>query len=67
MSEKDGVKFYDAINKNGDFIMRAEEVYDEWLANKNKPPQLTELELLQQKTQMLESALLDLANEIGGF
>lgn len=44
----------------------AQQVYQEWLANKNKPPQLTELELLQQKTQMLESALLDLANEIGG-
>jgi len=50
---------YGTFTNNETTGQTAQEVYDEWLANKDKPPEPTEIELLQQEIAGTNAMLLE--------
>jgi hypothetical protein len=54
--EREGHTFTPRYNDSGEMIANAEEVYREWLEQKNRPPEPTE----EERIGALEAAMLDL-------
>lgn len=53
----DGMIFTPQFNSSGGITKTGEQAYNEWLINKDKPPQPSETDLLKTKIAQLESSL----------